>query len=32
MAQRVDWLVSGADGEESFMRLWDNEVRGYFVP
>jgi len=32
MAQRVDWLVSGDDGEESFMRLWDNEVRGYFVP
>ena len=27
MAQRVDWLVSGDDGEESFMSRWDNEVR-----
>ena len=27
MAQRVDWLVSGDDGEESFMSRWDAEVR-----
>ena len=27
MTQRIDWLVSGDDGEESFMSRWDNEVR-----
>ena len=27
MAHRVDWLVSGDDGEESFMRRWEKEVR-----
>lgn len=27
MIQRIDWLVSGDDGEESFMTRWDNEVR-----
>ena len=27
MAQRVDWLVSGDDREESFMSRWNNEVR-----
>jgi predicted Zn-dependent protease len=27
MAQRLDWLVSGDDGEESFMRRWEKEVR-----
>ncbi len=26
MAQRVDWLVSGDDGEESFHRRWAEEV------
>lgn len=26
MAQRVDWLVSGDDGEESFHRRWDEEL------
>jgi hypothetical protein len=26
MAQRIDWLVSGDDGEESFMRRWDEEL------
>ena len=31
MAQRVDWLVSGDDGEETFMSRWDNEVREYFL-
>jgi hypothetical protein len=31
MAQRVDWLVSGDDGEESFMRRWDKEVRQYWI-
>jgi hypothetical protein len=30
MAQRVDWLVSDDDGEESFMTRWDREVRQYF--
>ena len=30
MAQRVDWLVSGDDGEESFMSRWDNEVRSCY--
>lgn len=26
MAQRVDWLVSGDDGEDSFHRRWDEEL------
>jgi len=26
-AQRVDWLVSGDDGEESFLRRLDSEIR-----
>jgi hypothetical protein len=26
MAQRVDWLVSGDDGEESFHRRWREEM------
>lgn len=26
MAQRVDWLVSGDDGEESFHHRWDEEL------
>lgn len=30
MAQRVDWLVSGDDGEDSFMKRWDKEVRPYW--
>lgn len=30
MAQRIDWLVSDDDGEESFMTRWDSEVRQYF--
>ena len=30
MAQRVDWLLSGDDGEDSFLRRWDEEVRGYW--
>lgn len=25
MAQRIDWLVSGDDGEESFHRAWKEE-------
>jgi len=28
MAQRVDWLVSGDDGEESFHSRWEKEVPG----
>lgn len=30
MAERVDWLVSGDDGEDSFMSRWDEEVRPYW--
>jgi len=26
MAQRVDWLVSGDDGEEAFRKRWDAEL------
>lgn len=26
MAQRIDWLVSGDDGEESFHRRWKDEI------
>ena len=28
MAQRVDWLVSGDDGEDSFHKRWDEEMGG----
>ena len=27
MVQRIDYLVSGDDGQESFLRLWRTEVR-----
>jgi hypothetical protein len=27
MATRIDWLVSGDDGEESFHERWEEEVR-----
>ena len=27
MIHRIDWLVSGDDGEEEFMSRWDDEVR-----
>jgi hypothetical protein len=27
MAQRVDWLVSGDDGEDFFHRRWDEELK-----
>jgi hypothetical protein len=27
MAQRVDWLVSGDDGEESFHRRWEEDLK-----
>jgi hypothetical protein len=30
MAQRVDWLLSGDDGEESMLRRWKEEVRPYY--
>ena len=30
MAQRIDWLVSGDDGEDSFHKRWAAEVRGPF--
>jgi hypothetical protein len=26
MAQRVDWLISGDDGEESFHQRWKEEL------
>jgi hypothetical protein len=26
-AQRVDWLLSGDDGEESFLRRLDDELK-----
>jgi hypothetical protein len=31
MAQRVDWLVSGDDGEGSFLKRWLEEVRPYWT-
>lgn len=27
MAQRVDWLVSGDDGEENFMKRWNEDLK-----
>ena len=30
MAQRVDWLLSGDDGEDCFLRRWDIKVRDYY--
>jgi hypothetical protein len=27
MAQRIDWLVCGDDGEENFHRRWDEELK-----
>jgi hypothetical protein len=27
MLQRVDWLVCGDDGEDTFHRRWDDEMR-----
>jgi hypothetical protein len=26
MAQRIDWLVSGDDGEETFHQRWDEDL------
>lgn len=31
MAQRVDWLVSGDDGPDSFIRRWNLEVRDPWI-
>ena len=31
MAQRVDYLVSGDDGEESFHSRWGEEVPDYWI-
>lgn len=28
MVQRIDWLVSGDDGEDSFHKRWDEELGG----
>lgn len=30
MVQRIDWLVSGDDGEESFHRRWNQEMAQSF--
>ena len=30
MAQRVDWLLSGYDDEDAFLRRWDIKVRDYY--
>lgn len=30
MLQRVDWLLCGDDGEDSFHQRWDQEVRSYW--
>ena len=30
MAQRVDWLLSGDEDENAFLRRWDKEVRDYY--
>jgi hypothetical protein len=30
MAQRVDWLVSGDDGEDTFLYSWPKMVRPYW--
>jgi hypothetical protein len=30
MTQRMDWLLSGDDGEDCFLRRWDKEVRDYY--
>lgn len=27
MAQRIDWLLSGDDSEESFHKRWDEELK-----
>ena len=27
MSQRIDWLVSGDDGEESFHKRWDEDIK-----
>jgi len=27
MAHRIDWLLSGDDGTESFLRRWDEDLR-----
>ena len=28
MAHRVDWLLSNDDGEEAFLRRWDEDLEG----
>lgn len=30
MVQRVDWLLCYDDGEDSFIRRWEEEVREYW--
>ena len=31
MAQRIDWLVSGDDGEESFHERWDEDIKSLTI-
>lgn len=30
-AQRIDWLVSGDDGEETFRKRFDEEMKAFFA-
>ncbi|NCO32055.1 hypothetical protein GW891_04755 [bacterium] len=30
MVQRIDWLLSGDDGEESFLERWNEEVMPFY--
>ena len=30
MVRRIDWLLSGNDGENCFLSRWDAEVRDYY--
>ena len=30
MVQRVDWLTSGTDDEDTFLRRWEIKVRDYY--
>ena len=31
MAQRIDWLLSGDDGEEQFHARWNQEISAYLL-
>jgi hypothetical protein len=32
MVHRIDWLVSGDDGEETFLRRWKEDLRAITSP